>query len=117
MSSSDPKTDQGQPPSEGPDQQLAAAVSSFDQFVLNLKSFEKALVDLPDQQRRLLVAKLEARLSSKVLQGATRSTTVFEVLQKVISAVQEINDILVGSRPVPDIKREKSKTSDDDSGS
>lgn len=84
------------------EQRLNQAIQAFDDFLQNLLNLEQLLKEIPVDLRKQLMARVEHRVTSKLLEKKYSRTSASAILGRAVSSVQEISDILGGSRPVPD---------------
>ena len=84
------------------EQRLNQAIQAFDDFLQNLLNLEQLLKEFPIDLKKQLMARVEHRVTSKLLEKKYSRTSASEILGRAVSSVQEISDILGGSRPVPD---------------
>ena len=84
------------------EERLNSAIQAFDAFLQNLLSFEQFLETFEPSMRKQLLARVEHRVTSKLLEKRFSRTSASAILGRAVSSVQEIRDILQGNIPVPD---------------
>ena len=79
---------------------FVSALEHFEDFLKHLIGLENVLRSLPNQQRRVLLARLENRIAGKMLEKKYSSSSVVDLLAKAIESVTEIRGMLSGELPI-----------------